>query len=1015
MVDFSLYLQSSYSFNGSLLDIEPSVKQAKTLGYRVLGLADRNRMHGSVKFYKSCLNHGLKPLLGMEVLIQTERYKDIVCLLYAKHAQGYQNLMALSSYLALHDDYLELHQLKAYTDGLIVVPLIDRGGLYEWIKDQYDGFNNDLLVDLEKTADHYFLGVTDVFVFNSQKLYEHLSKDFTLVYMPQVLYEKPEDKQASDVLKQILGVQIEAEGLFGTYGYTFDLKKPERLQETLEPYVDMIKSTLKLIDMCDITIDFNHLYLPKYPLKNMSALDKLRSLTQKGMKRRLMQKGIYQSDYHRYQKRLEHELAIIAEMHYEDYFLIVWDFVLYAKKNNILVGPGRGSAAGSLISYVLGITEVDPLDFNLYFERFLNPERITMPDIDMDFPDNRRDDIIGYVVEKYGMDHVASIITFGTFQGKSAIRDVGRVLETSSVIIDDLTKKVSDAGNRIEDFEAASPKDFQYYMNNPEINRILTIAKKISGLARHVSTHAAGIIIANQPIQSYSPVQNGLLDMYQTQYEASDLESLGLLKIDFLGIRNLTIISDVVDLIEKNEGKKINVYKLPLDDKKTFDLLKSVKTLGIFQLESEGMMNLMRQMKLDNFEDIATCISLHRPGPMENIPMYIRRRNKEELVEYLHEDLKAILKPTHGIIVYQEQIMKIANQFAGYSLGEADVLRRAVSKKNKLTLEKERAKFVEHGLKQGHTRVLANKIYDYIVKFANYGFNKSHAVAYAYVGYWMAYLKANYPSYFLAALLDYQIGSISGTKKYIRECHSMGIDVLPPKINKSGVSYRYENSGLRYPYMAIKGIGQVMAERIVQIQEEKEVMSFIDFYARGQHIPRNVFETLIYANVFSDFGINKRTLIENLDRIDAFIGFHYSDDSFNYVEFDEYAYNFLEAKERDLLGINFEYHMIHAYDRVITTRKLQVLSDMLDQPLGYQKFVGVISRVKIITTKKDDEMAFVSLEDEFSEVDGVLFPRTYETYKHMIEKDKVYVFKGKTDMRHDRLQVIIDHIEILEG
>ena len=1013
MIDFSLYLQSSYSFNGSLLDIDHTVKQAKSMGYLTLGLVDRNKMHGTVKFYKSCLNHGIKPLLGLEVVIKSESYQDLICLLYAKNNQGYQNLMNLSSHLSMSDGYLELHRIKEYSQGLIMVVVIDRGGIFQLINQENNDLSLDLLVDLEKTIDDYYLGFgSDVFIDND--LYKKLSRHWKIVITNPVIYLEESDKEASEVLKKILRSENQTLGFFEDYQTSYYLPSLDSLNQWYKNYPDAIKNTYKLIDSCQVTLNFKQRYLPKFPEEDMPSLEKLKQLTEKGLRRRLIQKDKYQSDYDLYHKRLEHELCIIEEMHYEDYFLIVWDFVLYAKKQKILVGPGRGSAAGSLISYCLGITEVDPLEFNLYFERFLNPERITMPDIDMDFPDNKRDDVIRYVVEKYGIDRVSSIITFGTFQGKSAIRDVGRILETSSVIIDDLTKKISLSNNSIEQFEKDHPKDYQYYMNNPEINHLVTTAKKLSGLVRHVSTHAAGVIISDESITSYSPIQHGLLNMYQTQYEASDLESLGLLKIDFLGIRNLTIISDVVDLIEKNEGTFINVYKLPLDDKLTFDLLKNVKTLGIFQLESEGMMNLMRQMKLENFEEIATCISLHRPGPMENIPSFIRRRNKEELVDYLHQDLIPVLKPTHGIIVYQEQIMKIANQFAGYSLGEADVLRRAVSKKIKSVLVKERKKFVSSVVKQGHSQVLGDKIYDYIVKFANYGFNKSHAVAYSYVSYWMAYLKANYPSYFLAILLDFQIGSIIGTKKYIRECKSMGIDVLPPKINQSSVKYKYEKNGLRYPFMAIKGIGQVMAEKIVEIQMNGQINSFIEFYERGKHLPKNVIETLIYANVFSEFNVNKQTLIENLDRIESFINFHYQDETFNFVEYDEYSYEFMEVKERELLGVNFEYHMIHHYDQMIKRKKYDVLSDVIEKPLGHVAFVSAISRIKTIATKNNNQMAFLTLEDEYSQADGVLFPSTYERYQHQIKEQVVYLIRGKTEMRHDQIQVIIDKIEELE-
>ncbi|MGE4571972.1 MAG: DNA polymerase III subunit alpha [Candidatus Izemoplasmatales bacterium] len=1012
MIDFSLYLQSSYSFNGSLIDIETSVKRAKELGYSSLGLVDRNKMHGVIKFYKSCLNHGIKPLLGLEVIIKSEKYSDLICLLYAKNNEGYQNLMKLSSHLALSKGYLELHELSSFSQGLILVAVIDRGGLNDIVHQDDHEVMINLLEDLEKHAEDYYLGFgSDIFEYND--LYDLLIKNFKIVITSPVIYLYEEDKEASEILKKILKSEHSDLGLFEESQSSYHLPKRSLLDTWYKNYPDAIKNSLQMIDKVNLTINFKQRYLPKYPESEITSYEHLEQLTDKGLKRRLVQKSKYPQMYDLYKERLNHEMSIIKEMHYEDYFLIVWDFVLYAKKQNILVGPGRGSAAGSLISYCLGITEVDPLEFNLYFERFLNPERITMPDIDMDFPDNKRDEIITYVVEKYGFDKVSSIITFGTFQGKSALRDVGRILDTSSVIIEDLTKKISMSNNSIEQFEKEYPKDFQYYMNNPEINHLISVAKKLSGLVRHVSTHAAGVIISDNPIMTYTPTQPGLLNMYQSQYEASDLESLGLLKIDFLGIRNLTIIQEVVEMIEKNEGKKINVYKLPLDDENTFKLLKDVKTLGIFQLESEGMMNLMRQMRLDNFEEIATCISLHRPGPMENIPAYIRRRNKEELVDYLHQDLIPILKSTHGIIVYQEQIMKIANQFAAYSLGEADVLRRAVSKKNKSVLEKERQKFVSRVIKQGHSEVLGNKIYDYIVKFANYGFNKSHAVAYSYVSYWMAYLKANYPSYFLAVLLDYQIGSAVGTKKYIRECKTMGIQVLPPKINHSLVRYHYEKAGLRYPFMAIKGIGQIMAEKIIQIQEEKPVSSFIDFYERGRHLPKNVIEILIYANVFSEFGVNKHTLIENLDRIESFIQFHYKDDSFNYVDYEEYDYSFLEAKERELLGVHFEYHLMNRYEDLIKKRHLSALSDIVEKPLGRYSFVCLLSRVKVIQTKNHKEMAFLSLEDEFTQVDSVLFPKLYEQYQGLLKEQMVYLISGKTELRNDSLQVIIEKIEQL--
>ncbi|MDT8337232.1 MAG: DNA polymerase III subunit alpha, partial [Candidatus Izemoplasmatales bacterium] len=790
------------------------------------------------------------------------------------------------------------------------------------------------------------------------------------------------------------------------------LKNIEELNKLYREYPQAAKNTLELIEQLNVIIDFSSVHLPKYPSKEKPSVEKLEELTNKGLIRRLKQKKIFAEKFKEYKTRLDFELNIIKKMNYEDYFLIVWDFVLYAKKQGIIVGPGRGSAAGSLVAYVLGIVDVDPLEFDLYFERFLNPERITLPDIDMDFPDDKRDEIIRYVVDKYGYERVVSIITFGTFQGKSAVRDVARVLGVSSTIVDDITSKISETGNSIDEYRIANPKKYQYYMNNSEINQLLTIAQKLNGLCRHTSTHAAGIIITEDNIHQFSPTQTGLLNMLQTQYEARDLESLGLLKIDFLGIRNLSIVSDTLDLIQKNEGIKIDIYKLPLDDGPTYKLLKEVNSIGIFQLESEGMMSLMRQMKIGTFTDIATCISLHRPGPMENIPSFIRRRNLEERIMYVDMDLLPILKDTQGIIVYQEQIMKIANKFAGYSLGEADVLRRAVSKKNRETLEKERAKFVRGVISQGYSKDIGEQIYDYIVKFANYGFNKSHAVAYSYVAYWMAYLKANYPKYFLTVLLNAQIGSVTGTKKYVMECQKMGIKVLPPRINKSADTYQFESNNLRFPYKAIKGIGEIMAKNITFIQEERPVESFVDFISRAKDIGNNVIEALIFANVFADFNINKKTLVKNISNIQSYISFD-NKGEFKYIDYEEYDFEFLQNQEKELLGINFEYHPIHEFQEVISNQNLNTLSDILESYDSVFVFVCEISKIKIHKTKTNEDMAFITCEDEFNSVDAVIFPKIYKRIK--LETGKVYLISGKFDYKKNRKSILVDKIDLLRS
>jgi DNA polymerase-3 subunit alpha len=1011
MIDFNLYLQSSYSFNGSLIAIDQAVEKAALFGFKTLGLADVNHMYGVIKFYDACLKKSIKPLLGIEIESAGVTFNSQPLILYAKNYNGYKNLIKFSSYIGQGNKQVSNDILNKFGKDLVAVVVSDRGDIADTFFNDEEEKTRLILGELSESFDNLYLGL-DLRDYTAElKIAPKLKNFGKAVIISNTIYLEKEDKMASKVLGKILRNDLEPVGFFEKDEEELYLKTTDELNALYKQYPSAIKNSFELIEQCNLIIDFSKMYLPKYPSHEISARDRLRELTNKGLIRRLKQKNIYQEKYTEYKERLDFELSIIEKMNYEDYFLIVWDFVLYAKKQGILVGPGRGSAAGSLVAYTLGIVDVDPIEFDLYFERFLNPERITMPDIDMDFPDDKRDEIIKYVMDKYGYQKVVSIITFGTFQGKSAVRDVARVLGISSTIVDDITSKISETNNSIDEYRIQNPKKYQYYMNNPEINQLLTIALKLNGLCRHTSTHAAGIIITENDIHEHAPTQIGLLDMLQTQYEASDLEKLGLLKIDFLGIRNLSMISETIDLVKRNEGKDIDIYRIPIDDKPTYELLKKVNTIGIFQLESEGMMNLLAQMQISEFSDIATCISLFRPGPMENIPSYIKRRNKEERITYLDLDLLPILKDTEGIIVYQEQIMKIANKFAGYSLGEADVLRRAVSKKNRETLEKEREKFVAGVVKQGYLNTIGEQIYDYIVKFANYGFNKSHAVAYSYVAYWMAYLKANYPKYFLAVLLNAQIGSVTGTKKYIMECQKMGIKVLPPRINKSSDTYQFEENNLRFPYKAIKGIGDIMAKNISFLQSEKLVESFVDFIKRANDIGVNVIEALIFSGVFNEFGINKKTLIQNISNIQSYVSFQ-NRSEFKYVEYKEYDFEFLQKKEKELLGVNFEYHPIHGYQEIIKNKKYQLISEALINPQRNLSFVAVISKIKIHKTKTGEDMAFIQCEDEFNSIDGVVFPDVFK--KSRIETGKVYFVQGKLDYKKQKQSILIDDIKIIK-
>ncbi|XMB73174.1 DNA polymerase III subunit alpha [Mycoplasmatota bacterium WC30] len=1010
MINFDLFVQSTYSMNGSLIDVDRLVDKASELGYKTLALVDQNHMYGALKFYKKCLAANIKPIIGLELALESNFFGGLNLILLAKTNRGYKNLIQISSILAT-EEKLSVEKASEFQKDIAFVLKTDEGIVSKAIFENKLSLVSDIVNELsQKINEVYFsLDLNDYSV--EMQIAPKLAGLGKILITNKVKYLEKEDTTTANILSKILREETDGVGLFQSEEVYNNFKSLAELDKMYAAYPQAIRNSINFIDSCDILIDISSRHLPKYPLDNINANEKLRELSNKGLTRRLMQNEKYKSEYKVYKTRLDYELGIIEKMGFEDYFLIVWDFVLYAKKNDILVGPGRGSAAGSLVAYVLGIVDVDPIANDLYFERFLNPERITMPDIDMDFPDDKREEVIQYVINKYGRDKVVSIITFGTFQGKSAIRDVGRILEIDNVVLDELSKNLSKSNNSIEFFRTEYPKEYSYYMNTPSIKELIEVAEKLSGLVKHTSTHAAGIIISGEDIREYSPIQPGLMGAYQTQYEASDLEEIGLLKFDFLGLRNLSIINDTVKLIKKSEGIDLNIYKTALDDKKTYDLLKEVRTLGVFQLESRGMMDLVSNMQIDNFADIATCISLFRPGPMENIPSYLRRRNNEETVTYPDVDLLPILKPTNGIIIYQEQIMEIANKFAGYSLGEADVLRRAVSKKKHDVLINERNKFVAGSKKQGHSEKSANLIYDYIVKFANYGFNKSHAVAYALVGYWMAYLKANYGKYFLSVLLDSQIGSVTGTKRYIMECQRLGINILPPRINKSGVNYVTEATDLRFPVKGIKGIGPTAAEKVVEIQTEQPVISLLDFISRRRDIHINVIEAMIYAGIFDDFAYNKKTMIENLPKLVNFVDFNYQNEDFKYIEYDEYDFETLHNKESELLGINFKYHIIYKYKDIIDRENYPLVSDIVESKQNRAVFVGAISRIGEIITKKNDEMAFLEIEDLFITIDSVVFPQTYARYKSMLKVGQVYIFVGKKDYRNNKLQVVIDSIK----
>ncbi|PKK97453.1 MAG: DNA polymerase III subunit alpha, partial [Tenericutes bacterium HGW-Tenericutes-3] len=705
-----LYLQSSYSMLKNTIPLSSLVKEGKSGGYDFIALSDEN-LHGMLSLYQEAHENKIKPILGLKILVQTE-LDETGFLVYVKDEQGYQNLLTIMRLRS--EQNLNLESLILHQKGLIFVTsgadsLIDKS----IIKQDYDSAKHWLLRFKKSFVDFYLGLCLDTFDMEMKVapfIYQ-LSEQTNVMMLPihQTSYLAKEDKEVYEAL-----IKIEDEKNEVAVDANYSLLNKKELIKMFADYPYVFGSLEKVVNSISYTWKNPKFDMPIYKVEHGTPKEFLESLAKVGLKKRLTK--LPNADEKVYQERLIYELSVINKMGFNHYFLIVYDFVKYAKTHDILVGPGRGSSAGSLVAYCLGITDVDPITYDLLFERFLNPERISMPDIDMDFPDNKRDEVLQYVKDKYGEHHVVSIVTFGTFALRSSIRDIARVMKIDPSRVKGIIQRVIN-----DDVD----------QTDHEMVRLLNVAKKIEGLPRHTGTHAAGMILAEQDLSKYIPLQKGLYDFYQSQLEAKDLESLGLLKMDFLGIRNLGIIDDIVKIIEK-DGEKINILDLPLDDKKTYELLESSETSGLFQLESSGMRASLRKLKPNQFEDLIAILALYRPGPMDNIDEYIKRRNGKPY-EFVHPKLEQILKPTYGIIIYQEQIIRIAHEFAGYSLAEADLLRRGISKKDKQILEEERQRFIQKCSLKNYDHEIAELIYDYIVKFADYGFNRSHSVAYALV------------------------------------------------------------------------------------------------------------------------------------------------------------------------------------------------------------------------------------------------------------------------------------------
>ncbi len=956
-----LYVKTSYHLLSSMCDIKRLVLKCKNIGVDTIAICDNN-MYGVMEFYKECKNNNIKPIIGLEVSIDNE-----VILLYAKNYDGYQNLTKLT--FINQDKNLDFKDLKNNINDLIIV-LKSTHNYSKYKKiciDTFIGYNN--IPDREE-----YLKVTKDILFINEVLCLEKEEIESLKYLELI----KSNAKADD----IDSINIDP----NCY---------------LEYYLEEDFNTLKKIsDMCNIDFSFNKQLLPKYS-GEVESKKFLFELCKKGLNKRLDSKVT--NDY---KDRLIYELNIINKMGYEDYFLVVYDFVKYCRKNNILIGSGRGSAAGSLVSYCLGITEVDPIKYDLFFERFLNPERLNLPDIDIDFDSNDRFKVVQYVMLKYGIKSVLPIITFSTLAGRQVIRDIGRIFDIDNRTLDILSKYI---GINTSLKEALKIDKVKEYIERNNLKKIYNICIKLEGLKRQISVHASGIIISSLELDSYIPLEK-YDDYYISGYSMEHLEDLGLLKFDFLGLKNLTLIKEVIEKIENN----IKYETIPLDDDKTYEIFRNGNTEGIFQFESIGMKNFLRKMQPNCFDDIVASIALFRPGPSDNIDLYIRRKNGEE-VKYIDDSLKPILKSTYGIIIYQEQIMQIANVMAGYTLGEADVLRRAMTKKKKEILIKEEDKFISNCIKNGYSKEKSKEVYDLILKFANYGFNKSHSVAYSMLSFKMAYLKCHYPNIFISRLLCNVIGNDYKTKEYIGEARQLGITILKPSINYSNYEYDIEKDKIRFSLAAIKGIGTVIAKEIVDERKKGNYVDFFDFIARtyNKGVNKKIIESLIYADCFNEFGYNHRTLIENIDSAINYAELAKSLDVSliekpNIEELEDYDSKLLQQKEIEVFGFYLSNTIVteykNNYNNIINSNNIE---QYFDKNIN---MILIIENIKEITTKNNKKMFFIKANDEFGDIDITVFPDYYNEAFGLNINDVIYV-SGRIEKRMSRYQLVARKIE----
>lgn len=1055
-----LHVHTHYSLLDGLAKIDDLLDRAKELGMDSLAITDHGVLYGAIEFFVKAKDRGIKPIIGCEMYVSNDLHSknnDSVdkrrfhLILLAKNDKGYKNLMKLISIAHLEGFYykprIDRPTLRKYSDGLIALSACAEGEI------PATAINGDL-EKAEKLALEYqeIFGQGNFYLelqhhpkYPNQEIANQalikISKKhkIPLVATNDIHYVKKEDAGIQDILLCIqTNKKVDEKDRMNLMDFELYLKSPEEMEKEFQNVPEAISNTQEIVDKCDLKIKLGETQLPHFDVpEGFTPETYLRKLTEEGLKKRF-EENI--TDEHR--QRMEYELSVIEKTGYASYFLIVQDFVNWAKNKGIVVGPGRGSAAGSFVSYLVGITNIDPIKYDLLFERFLNPERISMPDVDMDFADDRRDEVLDYVRKKYGNDHVAQIITFGTMAARAAIRDAGRALGLPYEFCDKTAKMIpmfSSIEDALEDV-----KEFKdLYESDAGAKKLINSAKRLEGVARHASMHACGVVITKNPVTEYTPLQNitgskeGTVTQYSSSTKYSFVEKIGLLKMDFLGLKNLTIIQNTLRIVRKIRGLEINIDDIPLDDKKSYELLQKGETTGVFQLESSGMKRYLKLLRPTVFEDIIAMVALYRPGPMDWIPDFIARKHGEKQITYLHPKLKPVLEKTYGIAVYQEQIMQIARALAGFTMGEADVLRKAVGKKISELIKEQRIKFVEGCIKEGIDKKIGEKVFDFIEPFAGYGFNRSHAACYALIGYQTAYLKAHYPAEFMAALLTSDQDNIDRVAIEISECIKMGIEVLPPHVNESFEEFAVivdpetKKERIRFGLNAVKNVGHTIAHEIVEERKRSgKFKNLTDFIERIQHKDLNKKSIEALAKVGALQGLGERNQIiasmenilahsKNLQKVresNQFSLFGAEDlkmPEIKMIEVPPASKKEKLAWEKELLGLYITDHPAREFQEYFSQMAVPIRdinNDIVGKPINIG---GIITNIHKVFLKSQKTMLFVMVEDMTGKMEILVFPKILETTGSIWTEDKAVLASGKISNKDGEFKLLCDSVKVV--